>query len=121
MVVATAQKSNSPDQPRHVTVLGSTGSVGRNTVELIARDPDAYVVEALTAGRNVAHLAEQARALRPKLAVVAPGGLPPRLAIIASKVGSSNALIESALTAIQVARSTTRASGASSGVCIRAV
>jgi 1-deoxy-D-xylulose-5-phosphate reductoisomerase len=78
MVVATAQKSNSPDQPRHVTVLGSTGSVGRNTVELIARDPDAYVVEALTAGRNVAHLAEQARALRPKLAVIAdPAGYQP--------------------------------------------
>jgi 1-deoxy-D-xylulose-5-phosphate reductoisomerase len=78
MVVATAQKSSSPDQPRHVTVLGSTGSVGRNTVELIARDPDAYVVEALTAGRNVAHLAEQARALRPKLAVIAdPDGYGP--------------------------------------------
>ncbi len=59
--------------------------------------------------------------LPPNATAVAPGGLPPRLAIIASKVGSSNALIESALTAIQVARSTTRASGASGGVCIRAV
>jgi 1-deoxy-D-xylulose-5-phosphate reductoisomerase len=84
MVVAAAQnsaeKSGRPEtprseNPRHVTVLGSTGSVGRNTVELIARDPDSYVVEALTAGRNVAHLAEQARSLRPKLAVIAdPAG-----------------------------------------------
>ena len=78
MVVVAAQKAIQPDQPRHVTVLGSTGSVGRNTVELIARDPGAYVVEALTAGRNVAHLAEQARALRPKLAVIAdPAGYEP--------------------------------------------
>ena len=47
-------------------------------MELIARDPDAYVVEALTAGRNVSHLAEQARALRPKLAVIAdPAGYEP--------------------------------------------
>jgi 1-deoxy-D-xylulose-5-phosphate reductoisomerase len=79
MVVAAAQKSaeqtRRTEMPRHVTVLGSTGSVGRNTVELIARDPDSYVVEALTAGRNVAHLAEQARSLRPKLAVIAdPAG-----------------------------------------------
>ena len=78
MVVVAAQKAIQPDQPRHVTVLGSTGSVGRNTVELIARDPDAYVVEALTAGRNVSHLAEQALALRPKLAVIAdPAGYEP--------------------------------------------
>lgn len=78
MVVAAAQQINAPDQPRHVTVLRSTGSVGRNTVELIARDPDAYVVEALTAGRNVAHLVEQARALQPKLAVIAdPAGYEP--------------------------------------------
>ena len=59
--------------------------------------------------------------LPPMACAVASGGLPPRLAMIASKVGSSIALIESALTAIHVARSTTRASGASSGVCIRAV
>jgi 1-deoxy-D-xylulose-5-phosphate reductoisomerase len=82
MVVAAAQKTaeqtRRTETPRHVTVLGSTGSVGRNTVELIARDPDSYVVEALTAGRNVAHLAEQARSLRPKLAVIAdPAGYEP--------------------------------------------
>jgi 1-deoxy-D-xylulose-5-phosphate reductoisomerase len=57
--------------PRRVTILGSTGSVGCNTVELIAQGGQAYVVEALTAGRNVALLAEQARLLRPRLAVIA--------------------------------------------------
>ena len=58
-------------EPRSVTILGSTGSVGRNTVDLIRRDPDAYRIEALTGSDNVALLAEQARLLRPKLAVVA--------------------------------------------------
>ena len=57
--------------PRSVTILGSTGSVGRNTVDLIRRHPDAYRVEALTGSDNVTLLAEQARLLRPKLAVVA--------------------------------------------------
>jgi 1-deoxy-D-xylulose-5-phosphate reductoisomerase len=58
-------------QRRSVTILGSTGSVGCNTIDLISRQPDAFSVEALTGNRNVALLAEQARRLRPKLAVVA--------------------------------------------------
>ena len=56
---------------RSVTILGSTGSVGRNTLDLIERHPGAYAVEALTANRNVAELAEQARRLRAKRAVIA--------------------------------------------------
>ncbi|MCZ6607797.1 MAG: 1-deoxy-D-xylulose-5-phosphate reductoisomerase [Alphaproteobacteria bacterium] len=57
--------------PRSVTILGSTGSVGCNTIDLIRRHPDSFTVEALTANNSVALLAEQARALRPRLAVVA--------------------------------------------------
>ncbi|WP_207458503.1 1-deoxy-D-xylulose-5-phosphate reductoisomerase [Azospirillum sp. SYSU D00513] len=57
--------------PRRVTILGSTGSVGTQTVDLVARDPERFPVEALTANRNVALLAEQARMLRPRVAVVA--------------------------------------------------
>lgn len=56
---------------RSVTILGSTGSVGCNTVDLIERDSDRFVVEALVANRNVEKLAEQARKLRPRLVVVA--------------------------------------------------
>lgn len=60
---------------RTVTVLGSTGSVGASTVDLLTRNPGRYRVEALTAGRNVGLLARQAMALRPSLAVVAdPAG-----------------------------------------------
>ncbi len=61
----------SPDKPRGVTILGSTGSVGQSTVDLIARDPARYRVEALVARSSVELLAEQARRLRARLAVVA--------------------------------------------------
>lgn len=59
------------EAPRSVTILGSTGSIGCNTVSLIDANRDAYNVQALTALKNVDLLAEQARRLRPSLAVVA--------------------------------------------------
>ena len=59
------------NSPRSVTILGSTGSVGSNTLELIENNPDAFVVEALTANRNVKLLAEQALRLKPQTAVLA--------------------------------------------------
>src|SRR5690349_2308798 len=58
-------------EKRRVAVLGSTGSVGCNTVELIAAESDAYEVEALVALRNVERLAAQARQVGARLAVVA--------------------------------------------------
>jgi 1-deoxy-D-xylulose-5-phosphate reductoisomerase len=57
--------------PRSVTILGSTGSIGCNTVDLLERNPGRYRVEALTASGNVALLAEQARRLNARLAVTA--------------------------------------------------
>lgn len=56
---------------KRVTVLGSTGSVGRSTVDLLARAPERFAVEALTAHRDVKALAAQAVALKAKRAVVA--------------------------------------------------
>jgi len=61
----------SHDTPRGVTILGSTGSVGQSTADLIAHDPQSYRVEALVAGNSVEALAEQARRLHARLAVVA--------------------------------------------------
>jgi 1-deoxy-D-xylulose-5-phosphate reductoisomerase len=54
-----------------VSVLGSTGSVGTQTLELLQANRDRYRVVALVAGRNARLLAEQARALRAEVAVVA--------------------------------------------------
>jgi len=57
--------------PRRVTVLGSTGSVGCNTLDLISRNLDRFEVEALTANGQVERLAEQAKQVNARLAVVA--------------------------------------------------
>ena len=56
---------------RTITVLGSTGSVGTSTVDLLAANPGRYRVHALVGGRNAALLAEQAIHLRAALAVIA--------------------------------------------------
>lgn len=55
---------------RSVSVLGSTGSIGCSTIDLLLAEPDRFQVRALVGGRNVALLAEQARALRAELAVI---------------------------------------------------
>jgi len=60
----------SPILVRSVTVLGSTGSVGTQTVELLAGEPRRFRVRALVAGRNATLLAEQAIALNAERAVI---------------------------------------------------
>ena len=55
---------------RSVTVLGSTGSVGCSTVDLLLAHRDRYQVRCLTGGRNAAVLAQQAIALGAELAVI---------------------------------------------------
>lgn len=66
---------------RRVTILGSTGSVGSSTLDLMEQAQAAgsarFEVEALTGGANIARLAEQARRWRPRIAVTAD---PARLA-----------------------------------------
>jgi 1-deoxy-D-xylulose-5-phosphate reductoisomerase len=70
--VSSARSGTAQFAPgRSVTVLGSTGSVGTQTIELLLADPDRFQVRALVAGRNAALLARQAIALRAELAVVA--------------------------------------------------
>jgi 1-deoxy-D-xylulose-5-phosphate reductoisomerase len=56
---------------RRVSILGATGSVGQNTIDLIARAPQDYDVVALTGGSNIAQLAKDARALNADVAVTA--------------------------------------------------
>lgn len=51
-------------RPRRVILLGSTGSIGTQAVDVISRNPDRFEVAGLSAGRNVELLARQAVALR---------------------------------------------------------
>ncbi|MEM9683886.1 MAG: 1-deoxy-D-xylulose-5-phosphate reductoisomerase [Pseudomonadota bacterium] len=72
MAVTIGQQAPSAvAEPRSVTILGSTGSVGRQTIDLIERDPAGYRVEALTANSRVEELADQARRLNPRFVAIA--------------------------------------------------
>ncbi|PCJ30422.1 MAG: 1-deoxy-D-xylulose-5-phosphate reductoisomerase [Alphaproteobacteria bacterium] len=57
--------------PKTVSILGSTGSVGCNTLDLVSRNPEGYDIIALTANRNVEKLAAQAIKFKAKCAVIA--------------------------------------------------
>ncbi|AKH19307.1 1-deoxy-D-xylulose-5-phosphate reductoisomerase [Sedimenticola thiotaurini] len=54
-----------------LTVLGSTGSIGISTLDVVARHPDSYRVVALTANRDVERLYQQCLKFQPRYAVMA--------------------------------------------------
>ncbi|MFA5040485.1 MAG: 1-deoxy-D-xylulose-5-phosphate reductoisomerase [Bdellovibrionales bacterium] len=69
--MVSAIKAKHPAGRRKIAILGSTGSIGRQTIDLLMLAPDAYEVVALTSNTNVATLAEQARLLNAQMAIVA--------------------------------------------------
>jgi 1-deoxy-D-xylulose-5-phosphate reductoisomerase len=56
--------------PRTIAILGSTGSIGCSTIDVVERSPNDYVVDALTAQSNVDRLIEQCRKLKPRFAAI---------------------------------------------------
>jgi 1-deoxy-D-xylulose-5-phosphate reductoisomerase len=58
------------DRKKHIAILGSTGSIGTQTLEVIARHNDIFEVEVLTAQNNASLLIEQARVYRPNVVVI---------------------------------------------------
>jgi 1-deoxy-D-xylulose-5-phosphate reductoisomerase len=55
---------------RSLSILGATGSIGKNTLDLVSRTPDAFEIIALTAQNRVAELAESAKRVGARLAVI---------------------------------------------------
>src|SRR6188474_2798732 len=73
---------------RTVSLLGATGSVGTSTIDLLKRGNGRYQVEAVTANRNAAQLAQLARELGARFAVVAdPKAYPELKAALAGRLG----------------------------------
>ncbi len=64
---------------KKISILGSTGSVGTQTLDVIANAPDKFEVKLLTAGNNVDLLIGQAKRFRPEVAVIGNKGLYQRL------------------------------------------
>jgi 1-deoxy-D-xylulose-5-phosphate reductoisomerase len=67
----TAPKAVPASEPRSVTILGATGSIGASTIDLLRRDRQRFRVEAVSAGRNAPALAKIAREFGARIAVVA--------------------------------------------------
>jgi 1-deoxy-D-xylulose-5-phosphate reductoisomerase len=85
--------------PSRIAVLGSTGSIGRSALDVIARFPEKFRVTALCAGRNAALLSEQARRFRPLMVCVSDErsrkelrGLPPRTRVLCGEEGMTEAV-----------------------------
>ena len=57
-------------RPKQIALLGSTGSIGENSLDVIRQHPDRFRVRYLTAHRNVEKLAARAKELKPKGVVV---------------------------------------------------
>ncbi|MBW1687398.1 MAG: 1-deoxy-D-xylulose-5-phosphate reductoisomerase [Deltaproteobacteria bacterium] len=66
-----ASEGGPPQDPKALALLGSTGSIGEQTLAVAEAFPESYRVVALAAGRNVEKLADQVRRFRPELVSVA--------------------------------------------------
>ncbi len=82
--------------PVRVALLGSTGSIGRQAVDVLRLHADRFRVVALAAGRNAALLSEQAALLRPAAVALVDGSARAGLDVPAgtSIVGGADALVE---------------------------
>jgi len=68
--MSQSSSTGATGSPTRVAIAGSTGSIGTQTIDVVAAEDPSYRVTALSAGRSVDLLVEQARALRPELVVV---------------------------------------------------
>ncbi|OWQ93280.1 1-deoxy-D-xylulose-5-phosphate reductoisomerase [Roseateles aquatilis] len=81
-------------RPQQVCVLGSTGSIGTNTLDVIARHPDRYRVFALSAMSRVDELLAQCLAHAPRFAVLPDAGLAAQLRAGLREAGSRTEVLD---------------------------
>ena len=55
---------------KHISLLGSTGSIGRQTIEVALANPDKLKIVAIAAHKNVAEMERQIKVLQPEVAVL---------------------------------------------------
>ncbi|PSR01579.1 MAG: 1-deoxy-D-xylulose-5-phosphate reductoisomerase, partial [Bacteroidetes bacterium SW_11_45_7] len=58
-------------QKRHLAILGSTGSIGTQALEIVQEHPEFFELEVLTANSNGNLLIDQAKSFRPNTVVIA--------------------------------------------------
>jgi 1-deoxy-D-xylulose-5-phosphate reductoisomerase len=72
---------------RHLTILGSTGSIGVSTLDVVTRHPDRFQIIALTANHSIEKMLEQCRLFRPRYAVMLDKGSGEKLQMAVREAG----------------------------------
>ncbi|MBW4623002.1 MAG: 1-deoxy-D-xylulose-5-phosphate reductoisomerase [Cyanosarcina radialis HA8281-LM2] len=87
-----------------IAILGSTGSIGTQTLDIVAQYPDLFRVVGLAAGRNVAMLAEQIRQFRPEIVALCEAEKLPELQAAIAEVNPQPILLAGNEGVVEVAR-----------------
>ncbi|CAM6043063.1 unnamed protein product, partial [Sphagnum compactum] len=72
---AVAEEVVKRNGPKPISLIGSTGSIGTQTLDIVAENPDRFKVVALAAGSNVTLLADQVKRFKPSLVAIRNGAL----------------------------------------------
>jgi 1-deoxy-D-xylulose-5-phosphate reductoisomerase len=92
------------DGPKPISIVGSTGSIGTQTLDIVAENPDKFRVVALAAGSNVTLLADQVRIFKPQLVSVKNEALAAELREALSGIDEMPEIIPGEQGLIEVAR-----------------
>jgi 1-deoxy-D-xylulose-5-phosphate reductoisomerase len=87
-----------------ISLLGSTGSIGTQTLDIVAQHPDQFRIVGLAAGRNVALLAQQIRQFRPAIVALCEADLLPDLKAAIADLDPQPTLLAGEAGVIEVAR-----------------
>jgi 1-deoxy-D-xylulose-5-phosphate reductoisomerase len=87
-----------------IAILGSTGSIGTQTLDIVAQYPDRFRVVGLAAGRNVTMLAEQIRQFRPEIVAICEAEKLPELQAAIAEVNPQPILLAGNEGVVEVAR-----------------
>lgn len=89
--------------PQVLTILGSTGSIGESTLDVVSRHPEKFRVFALAGHKQVEKLAVQCRTFRPEYAVVADAEHAARLDALLKRDGVATQVLHGAQALVDVA------------------
>ena len=89
--------------PQVLTILGSTGSIGESTLDVVSRHPEKFRVFALAGHKQVEKLAVQCRTFRPEYAVVADAEHAARLDALLKRDGAATQVLHGTQALVDVA------------------
>ncbi|MFM7448598.1 MAG: 1-deoxy-D-xylulose-5-phosphate reductoisomerase [Leptolyngbyaceae cyanobacterium] len=87
-----------------ISLLGSTGSIGTQTLDIVANHPDQFRIVALAAGRNIELLAQQVRQFQPEMVAIRDATLLPDLQAALTQVPTQPTLLAGEEGVVEVAR-----------------